>query len=406
MREETVDRQIDTDRLDERRPKPARLRPLVRWAVAVMVVVHGLIHLFGASKGLGWSDVSQLKEPIGTAAGAVWLVAAVLTVGAGVMLAASIRGWWIVGVVAATISQAVIATSWSDAKAGTIANVVVLGAAVYGAAANGPTSFSAEYRRRVATALTRKVGSPTVTEDDLTALPTPVAAYLRGSGAVGQPRINNFRADIHGRIRGGPNKPWMAFTGEQVNTFGANPSRSFRMDATMFGLPVDVLHIFADATATMRVKACSLFPMVNASGPEMDRAETVTVFNDLCVLAPAAIIDAPITWHSGHDDHQAHGTFTNRTHTVTAELTFNDEHELVDFVSDDRMGMFDGRTFSPRRWSTPISAYRTIRSRRVATFGEGRWHAPAPDGEYTYLEFNLDDIVYNVASTGKDSHSR
>jgi hypothetical protein len=32
----------------------------------------------------------------------------------------------------------------------------------------------------------------------------------------------------------------------------------------------------------------------------------------------------------------------------------------------------------------------------VASFGEARWHAPEPDGEYTYLEFNLDDINYNV----------
>jgi hypothetical protein len=81
------------------------------------------------------------------------------------------------------------------------------------------------------------------------------------------------------------------------------------MDATLFGLPVDVLHTYLDATATMRVKACSLLPMVNAAGPDMDRAETVTLFNDLCLLAPAALIDAPITWQPIDADH-VRATFT------------------------------------------------------------------------------------------------
>ena len=360
------------------------------------MAIHGLIHLLGAGKGFGWADVSQLQEPISAAAGVVWSAAAVLMVVTGVMLAASRRGWWIVGTFAIAVSQAIIATSWSDAKAGSIVNVVLLAAVVYGTAANGPTSLDAEYRRRVATALTPTVDPASVTEQDLAGLPTPVAAYVRQSGAVGQARITNFRADISGRIRGGPTKPWMVFIGQQVNTYGANPSRSFRMDATMAGLPVDVLHIFADATATMRVRVCSLFPMVNSAGPDMDRAETVTVFNDLCVLAPAAIVDAPITWHP-IDDHHTRGTFTNGAQIVTAELTFNDRHELVDFVSDDRMATSsDGRTFTPQRWSTPITENRIFHDRRVASFGEARWHAPEPDGEYTYLEFNLDDIHYNV----------
>ena len=59
---------------------------------------------------------------------------------------------------------------------------------------------------------------------------------------------------------------------------------------------MDVLHTYLGQTATMRVKACSLIPMVNAAGAEMDRAGTVTMFIDICVLAPAAPIDAPITW--------------------------------------------------------------------------------------------------------------
>lgn len=374
------------------------IRTRVRWGVAVVAVLHGLIHLLGAVKGFNWGDVSALKKPIGTAMGVVWLVAAVLMVTTGALLAASVRRWWIVGAFAVAASQVAIVMSWSDAKVGTAANVLVLAAVVYGAAAPGPTSFDADYERRVSTALAPVGDETVITEQDLASLPEPVASYIRQSGAIGQPRVANFRATISGRIRANPTKPWMTFTGEQVNSFGPNPSRSFHMDATMGGLPVDVLHVYADATATMNVKLLALFPMVNAKGPEMDRAETVTVFNDLVVLAPGAIVGAPITW-TAVDDRHVSGTYTNGTQSVTGELMFNDQHELVDFISNDRNATSsDGKAFTPQPWSTPISAYRTSHGHRFAAVAEGRWHASPPIGEFTYIEFNVNDIAYNVGA--------
>jgi hypothetical protein len=374
------------------------MRTMLRWIVAVVVVLHGLIHLLGAAKGLGWADVTQLKEPISTAMGVAWLAAAVLVVLAGVLLIIRARWWWVVGAVAVVASQTVILTLWSDAKAGTVANIILLAAVVYGYASQGPASYRAEYRRRVDAALTEPLPNGVVTEADLADLPEPVATYVRRSGAVGQPRVTNFQARIHGRIRAGTTTAWMSFTGEQVNTYGPQPSRLFFMDATMFGLPVDVLHTYVGPSATMRVKACSLVPMVNAAGPDMDQAETVTVFNDLCILAPAAIIDAPVTWQRV-DDHHVCGTFINGAHTVTAELVFSDDHDLIDFISDDRLrASSDAKNFTPQLWSTPVREYRTIDSRRVGTHGEGRWHAPEPEGEFAYLEFNLDGITYNTGN--------
>jgi hypothetical protein len=133
----------------------------------------------------------------------------------------------------------------------------------------------------------------------------------------------------------------------------------------------------------------------------MDRAETVTIFNDLCILAPAALVDAPVTWNV-IDDHHVRGAYAYGANTITAELTFNDDHELVDFVSDDRTAVStDGKTFTPQRWSTPLSGYRALGFWRLGTIGEGHWHAP--DGEFAYLEYNLDDVTYNAADLSQPS---
>ena len=374
------------------------MRSLIRWTAGLIVVIHGLIHLMGVVKGFGWGEVSQLAEPISTSMGVVWLVAAVVVLAAGGMLLAGLRWWWAVAAVAAVVSQVVIVTSWTDAKAGTAANVLLVFAAVYGFRANGPTSFRTR-SRRLADEMVRSVLSAAgpsgalVTDSDLAHLPLPVAGYVRAAGAVGRPHVVGFRAAISGRIRAGADKPWMRWTGEQTNTFGPSPSRVFFMDATMKGLPTDVLHIYVGPTATMQVRLASLKTVVDARGPEMDQAETVTLLNDLCVLAPAALVDVPIVW-TPIDDHHVSATFTNAGHTVRAVLTFNDEFELVDFVSDDRLvASPDGRTFTPTAWSTPIADYRSFDGRRLGALGHGRWH-PADEPSFDYLEFHVDRISY------------
>jgi hypothetical protein len=383
------------------------VRTLIRWTVGLIAIVHGLIHLLGVVEGFGWADVSQLAEPIGTAMGVPWLLASVLVVVAGVMLIAGARWWWAVSAVAAAVSQAVIFTSWGDAKAGTSANALLAMSAVYGFRSQGPTSYRARFRRlaheTTAAALPADRASDLlVTEADLAHLPPPVAGYVRASGAVGQPHVYGFHADISGRIRGGIDKAWMHWTGEQVNITGAEPSRVFYMDATMKGIPADILHAYVGPTATMQVRVASLLTIVDAHGTNMDQAETVTLLNDLCVLSPAALVDAPIIW-TPIDDHHTKATYTNAGHTVSATLTFNDTHDLVDFLSDDRLRSSpDGRTFAQQRWSTPIQDYRMFGDRRVGALGRARWH---PDNEpgFDYLEFRVNHITYFGVDPKRDA---
>jgi hypothetical protein len=375
---------------------------VIRWVVVAVLVGHGLIHLLGAAKGLGWAEVSRLEGPIGPGLGAVWLLAAVLVlVSAGFMAAGTPTWWWAVALGGAAVSQVAISTSWNDAKAGTAVNVVLVLAAAYAFVSVGPASLQAQWREQASQALTASDRRPAlVTEMDLADLPVPIAAYVRRSGAVGQPRVTSFAASFHGRIRSGPSEPWMTFTGRQVNTYGSRPQRVFILDATRSGLPVTVLHQFADARATMRAKVLSLVPVVDAAGPEMDQGETVTVFNDLVVFAPGAIVDAPIRW-TAMDATHVRGVFTNGDLSVSAVLTFDTDHRLVDFTSLDRLrASSDGKSFTALSWSTPLSGHRDFGGHLLPRLGEARWDAPLPEGSFTYVELDLDDIAYNVRDLG------
>lgn len=108
----------------------ARVSGGLRWIVAGIVVAHGLIHLLGAAKGLGRAQVSQLEAPVSAALGVAWLVVGVVVVLAGALLAMAHRRFVLVGAVAALGSQAMIATAWTDASAGTVANAILVVAVV------------------------------------------------------------------------------------------------------------------------------------------------------------------------------------------------------------------------------------------------------------------------------------
>jgi hypothetical protein len=364
----------------------------MRWLLFALIALHGVIHFMGFVKAFGLTELEELTQPIGRGAGVLWLVGGLAMLAAAVLLATTPRIWWMVGLGAVVLSQSLVVSAWTDAKLGTIANLLVLAAVVYGAVAQGPLGLRAEYHRQVLDRLTPADPAPPVTEADLAGLPEPVARYLRVAGAVGQPRPRHFRAAWRGRIRATAEDAWMEFTAEQHN-FLDEPSRFFFMDARRTGLPVDAFHAFQEGEATMHVRLLSLLPMVDQRGPELTQAETVTLFNDLCLLAPGGLIAADIDWEP-MDSLTVRGRYTVGSNSVSAVLSFNEAGELVDFVSDDRLrASSDGEQLTTMRWSTPVGDYRSFGSRRAPTRGEGRWHPP--EGEYVYIELQLTALDVN-----------
>jgi hypothetical protein len=363
----------------------------MRTAFLLLLAFHGLTHFIGFAKAFGFAELPQLTGSISRGMGVVWLMAGLgLLLTAGLLFVAP-RWWWAVGLAAAVLSQLAVAGSWGDAKYGTVANGLVLAGCVYGFAALGPFSFRSEYEREVRTRHSAPMTPRVVMEADLAPLPEPVRRYLLAAGAVGQPAIRRFRAAWKGRIRGAADEPWMDFTAEQVNVVD-EPARFFHLQASRGGLPVDGLHAFRDGHASMRFRLVSLFPLVDARGPEMDRAETVTLFNDIALLAPSALADPSVRWEA-LDDRSARGFYSVGAHTVGALFVFNDAGELVDFVSDDRLMVApDGRSFTPLRWSTPVASFQSFGGRRVMARGEGHWHPEG--GSFVYIELEL--VGYEV----------
>ncbi|MCA9581335.1 MAG: hypothetical protein KC416_06040 [Myxococcales bacterium] len=371
-------------------------RITMRWIFASVIALHGLLHLLGFLKAFGWYEPTQLTVAIPKAWGFAWLAAAVAVVVTAGMIGTDSRGWWALGLGALVLSQAAILSAWPDAKFGSVVNALLLLGCLYGMFAVGPYGLAAEYQRAVSQRLPDTLAPEKVTEADLTDLPAPVQRFLRHSGVVGRPRVHNVRAVWRGRIRGTATDPWMEFTAEQHN-FVREPTRLFFMNASRSGLPVDVYHVFSKRAATMQVRLLSVLPLVDAQGPELTRAETVTLFNDLCLLAPSELVDPSIRWEA-IDEGQARGRYTVGANTISAVLSVDEEGNLLDFVSDDRLALSsNGKGFVQQRWSTPIREHQVIGSIRAMHHGEGWWHPS--EGAYAYLEIELVDLKVNLTSS-------
>jgi len=359
----------------------------------VIIVIHGLIHLMGFAKAYNLAELSQLTKPISHVSGIMWLVSAMLFLAALTMLLLKIDAWWIVGVVAIALSQIVIINSWSDAKWGTIANIIILLPVIVSLMGTLPSSFRNIYKTEVENRLNNTTDIPILLEEDLQHLPAPVSKYLYYVGAVGKPNIINFRSVSSGKMKPKMEGNWTNINSQQFNFYN-DPSRFFYIESKMYGIPFDGLHVYKANIATMQIKIASIFKVVDAMGKEMNQSETVTFFNDMCLFAPAGLADKNIQWKT-IDTLSVEATYAYQESTIRAQLFFNQKGELTNFISDDRYQSENGKTYNNYRWSTPVKEYKEFDGRIVPTNGEAIWHMPG--GEYAYAVFHLEEIEYNRA---------
>lgn len=225
-------------------------------------------------------------------------------------------------------------------------------------------------------------------EEDMQHLPEPVKKYLRYTGSLGKPKVNKFKIEFTGGIRKNEQSEWMKFESEQ-NNFMQTPTRLFFLKAVMMHLPIRGYHCYKNGIAYMDIRLFSLFKVLYLDGENMNVAETVTFFNDMCCMAPPTLIDKRINWLEVNGN-IVKASFTNNKITIFAWLHFNDKGELINFISNDRYAADAGKKLP---WATPLKDYREISGYRLAGYAEAIYSYP--QGDLCYGTFSLSNIVYN-----------
>jgi hypothetical protein len=353
----------------------------------IVLFIHGMIHILGFLKAFQLAKINQLTQNISKPVGILWLIALMLFIAAAIQLINNNDLWWITALLAVILSQVLIILFWQDAKFGAIANSIILIAVIAG---YGFWSFENIFDNDVAVGLERssKIDKSLLTDKDIEHLPLPAQKYLRYVGVINKEKVYSVKIvfDVEMREKG---KDWFKAKSVQYNFFD-EPTRLFYMKGKMFGMTVPGYHRYFEAKATMDIHLFGLFSIVKQSGDIMNKTETVTLFNDMCLMVPATLIDKRIQWEP-IDSLTTKAIFTNREISISAILYFNETGQLINFTSDDRTAISDMKQY---RFSTPITDYKNINGRNVPTYGKAIWHYP--DGEFVYGKFNLKSIQYNI----------
>lgn len=91
--------------------------------VATLMIIHGLLHLVGASKAL---DIALSIKMPARYQQLLWIAACLIFILAASLLLLNKQWWWLAGAAGVLLSQVLIIRQWQDAKYGTIVNLIIV----------------------------------------------------------------------------------------------------------------------------------------------------------------------------------------------------------------------------------------------------------------------------------------
>lgn len=369
---------------------------LPRLILAGLILIHSLIHLIGVVREWNLADVHQLNGKtlfpltgsLSKASGFLWLLSFLCFIAAATGLFLKPDLWWMPALFGALISQLLIIVYWQDAKAGTILNVLILIAGLNGF---GRWSFENASKTEVQGLLAGVRESPAVvTDDDLKDLPEPIQRWLMASGIVGKPRTQAVWLKQKGLMRTDAEGTWMPAEAYQVFTVD-EPGFIWTVDVTMAGvIPISGRDRYRDGKGSMLIKALSLFPIVNGSGPKIDQGTLLRYLGEI-IWFPSAALSEHIAW-TPVDSTSAQATMTYGNVSASAVFQIGGDGDVVSFSADRYMGDGEGATLE--RWYVPSTEWRVINGFRIPVKGAVTWKLAS--GDFTYYQWEILHIEYDL----------
>lgn len=360
----------------------------MRLLFALILLIHGLIHLMGFAKAFKMADVPQLSGHFTKPAGMAWLAAALLFSVSVVLFLLKKDSWWMLAAAAVLLSQVLIFTQWRDAKFGTIANLIALVGIVL---AFGSWSFNAMVKKELAAFFPKEVATKTVlTKEMISTLPPVVQKWLERSNVAGKEIVRVAHLKQKGEMKTKPDGTWIAFEAEQWNTVD---KPGFIWQTAIQAAPY--IHIagrdkYVDGRGNMLIKLLSLFPIADAKGPETDQGAMLRNLAEICWFPSAALSDY-IQWEQ-IDSLAAKATMTYGGITASGVFRFNADGDMVSFEAKRYYERKEGATLED--WFIANKGYRAFDGGvRIPHKSEVTWRLKA--GDYTWLKLEITDIQYN-----------
>jgi hypothetical protein len=372
----------------------------VNVALILLLVVHGLIHGLGFAKAwdlaalpqLTWQTLVPVPAALTRVIGLAWLAPALLLLAAAALRTVRKESWWFLAAAAVLLSQALIVLHWHDAKAGSVANLLIaLALAVAAGAAHFRAAAEAEMRALRASVRAEAHGH--VQASELEKLPVPVRRWLEASGVVGRERARSVHLQQRGELRTNPHGAWMPARAEQYFTV-ERPAFVWHVDATMLhALPIAGTDSFRAGKGRMLIKLASLLTLVDATGTKIDQGAMLRFLGEI-VWFPSAALRPYIRWEA-LDAQRAGATMRYAGMTCAAVFSFDEQGHFVRMTAQRYLGEGEREP-----WMVTASAWRRVRGLMLPVRGTVSWSLKS--GDFDYYRWEILDVEENRVGHSAD----
>ena len=360
----------------------------MRIAFAILLLLHGLIHLLGFAKAFQYGQISSLTLPISKPAGLAWLASTLLFLVAGILYLLHRESWWMWAVPAVLLSQVLIFLVWKDAKYGTIPNLIAAAVIIVGFANR---DFQGMVKNELQSFLPAYTGTQIpLDEAAIAALPPVVQTWIKRSNALGKPIAQTVHLKQKGDMRSAPAKKWMPVTAEQWFT-PLQPGFIWNARVKVApGIEMTGRDRYADGKGHMLIKVLSLVPVAKAKGPEADQGSMLRYLAEI-VWFPSGALHESIVWEP-LDSSSAKATMTLGGISASGIFRFDANGDPQSFEAKRYYDRKEGATLED--WFVQIDpeGYKEFEGIRIPAKSTVSWKLK--EGDFSWFRVEITEIEY------------
>lgn len=361
----------------------------MRTTLAILIAIHGIIHLFGFLKAFDIAELNAISQPISKTSGIVWLLCFALFAVTSVLLIAQSNYVWVSGIIGVVISQFLIINQWSDAKSATIANAVIL---LFLIGTYSGYRFKNKIKaERITLFENSQPTGQKITEEALSDLPPIVQKWLINSGVVDKEPVLNVHLVQELQLKMKPGQAeWNNGRAEQYFTVqppAFNWSITTGMNPILSASGRDK---FENGKGEMTIKLFSLIPVANAKNNIKTNQASLQRYLAEIVWFPSASLSPYIRWEV-LDDCSAKATMEYNGTVGSGEFHFD---AIGNFKKFKAMRYQDPNADKPVEWTVIATKTEERNGIKIPTECEASWELVG--GKWTWLKLKIADIQYNV----------
>ena len=356
----------------------------------LFILLHAFIHILGFLKGFQILELKEFTAPMNKSMGLIWLGAFLILITAGIFYVVEHPHWWLFACIGILVSQILIFIFWTDAKFGSVPNILIL---IVAFIAFSQFLFQQKIDTEVEGILkeTSEISLAPITEVSIKSLPPPVQSWLKQSGILGKPPIRVLKMAQEYQMKLKPDQTdWYKAKAEQYST---TFPPAFVWTADMKMMPL--LYAFGrdkfiDGQGEMLFKLLSLIPVAKDGYNDQINESALQRYLGEIVWNPSAAVMDYITWEE-IDQSSAKATMKFQNTSGSGIFHFDQNGRLTHFVAERYMGA--GSDAKKYFWVVLALEYATFDGITLPSKCNATWKLE--NGDWTWAEFEVTQVQFN-----------